>query len=53
MLKILVNFTTACTTTTTTTTTNIIYGTFVLRWKSVPTVQECLFGYCETICVSK
>jgi hypothetical protein len=50
MLKILVNFTTPCTTTTT---TNIIYGIFVLRWKSVSTVQECLIGYCETIYVSK
>ena len=52
MLKILVNFTNARTTTTTTT-TDIISGIFVLRWKSVATVQEYLFGYCEKIYVSK
>ena len=57
MLKILVNFTTARTTTTTTTTntitTDISSGIFVLRWKSVRTVQEYLFGYCEKEYVSK
>jgi len=44
MLKILVNLTTARTTIIN---TDISSGFFVLRWKSVPTVQECLFGYCE------
>ena len=56
MLKILVSFTTARTTTTTITTNtsiNISSGIFILGWKLVHTVQECLFGYCEIFYVSK